>query len=109
MSKNLIERGHTFRKSGSLLKAIHIYRKAANKRTGLHDAGLYMQAFTYVLLDHKRKKELHQLGADLRKQQQDPLELANHCLKQIDDRQFNPQEIGLPLLTPYELKEIEQH
>jgi hypothetical protein len=108
--RNYLNKGHSFRKAGSLEKAIKIYAKAANQPTDKgRDAGYYMLAFTYVLLAHRMRNTLCHLGADLRRGSKNPFEEANRCLAHIENKNFDPKQLGLPVLASYEVDEIRMH
>ncbi len=109
MLNKYLVKGHSFRKAGSLKKAIQIYIKASKsqQQCSERDSAYYMQAFTYVLMAHRMHQQC-QLGADLRSPE-DPLLKANRCLRQIQTKNFDPEALGLPVLAGYEIDEIAKH
>lgn len=109
MKTKLMVRANQYRKAGSLIKALQMYKRLAKGTDHEdHDAGLYMQAFIYVLQAHRCNSPLQGLGCDLRHNLEDPLVSAGQCLDEVSD-DFDPKHFGLPLLQPYELAEIKRH
>ena len=110
MKTSLLKKGRSYRKKGQLNKALNIYNKMAmSSNDSVHDIGIYMQAFTYVMLAHQVKHGLDLLGADLRSTPSDPYTQACRYLNMIKSSHFNPKQHGLPLLKSYELNEIKRH
>ncbi len=108
--RDYLSRGHRLRKSGSYHRAIKYYIKAGQRSRILKEqnACAYMIAFTYVLLAHHTRNESCQLGMDLRLPCHDMYHEAGKQLDQLD-REFDPKEYGLPVLTAYEKKEIDYY
>lgn len=102
-----LSKANALRKSGALPQAIASYTKAYRKchERSERNICLYMLAFTYVLIAHRLRGNLYELGADLRLPYYDAYQQAHQYLERLDE-DFDPISSGLPSLTYYERDEI---
>lgn len=94
---------------GELVKAIHEYQRVVRQSMPTeqqHDIAVYMIAYLTILLAKQTHTEMGVLGVDLSQPYQDYYYKAELCMTKIYNANFNPEELGLPVINQHDKKEM---